>query len=357
MRVRSIWKPYEFKAQFHRVSLVRHDAQQLVKWSIRVVKVSLYLRQSRKELLLTLTTYPFSERFLKRRFRGGVCCANITFFRTHFTQPACDEILFRRTTPMKKFLSLLLSLAMLLSVAALADETHGNYSDEMKIPYAVDLSPEDGADSVERAGDHVDSPYFSRLDFYNMTSTDTLTILPHFQTMQQTSEWSCGVVSALMVMNWYGKLGDYNEQTLAQLRGTIGDKPGATSMSQMVDIFNGVGGFNCYSAIDAGEEVADIFTFEYIQQQLAAGNPIMIGWNDWGGHWQVIIGYDTMGTETTQDDVIIVADPYDTTDHNQDGYGVYAAERFLYNFTFYNFFSEESGELNDYCFLVATPEA
>lgn len=49
---------------------------------------------------------------------------------------------------MKKFLSLLLSLAMLLSVAALADETHGNYSDEMKIPYAVDLSLEDGADSV-----------------------------------------------------------------------------------------------------------------------------------------------------------------------------------------------------------------
>ena len=28
---------------------------------------------------------------------------------------------------------------------------------------------------------------------------------------------------------------------------------------------------------------------------------------------------------TTQDDVIIVADLYDTTDHNQDGYGVYGA--------------------------------
>ena len=58
----------------------------------------------------------------------------------------------------------------------------------------------------------------------------------------------------------------------------------------------------------------------------------MIGWNDWRGHWQVIIGYDTMGTETTQDDVIVVADPYDTTDHNQDGYGVYGVERFLYSF-------------------------
>ena len=61
-----------------------------------------------------------------------------------------------------------------------------------------------------------------------------------------------------------------------------------------------------------------------------------------------------MGTETTQDDVIIVADPYDTTDHNQDGYGVYSAERFLYNFTFYNFFEEE--ELNDCCFLIAKPQ-
>ena len=50
-------------------------------------------------------------------------------------------------------------------------------------------------------------------------------------------------------------------------------------------------------------------------------------------------------------------DPYDTTDHNQDGYGVYPAERFIYNFTFYNFFDEESGELNDMCFLVATPIA
>ena len=125
----------------------------------------------------------------------------------------------------------------------------------------------------------------------------------------------------------------------------------------MVAMFDGVGGFDCYSAIDAGEDVHDIFTFDYIQQTLAAGNPIMIGWNDWGGHWQVIIDYDTMGTEITQDDVIIVADAYDTTDHNQDGYGVYGAERFLYNFTFYDFFSEESGELNDCCFLVATPKA
>lgn len=256
---------------------------------------------------------------------------------------------------MKKLIVWLLVLCMSLCLTAIAEEG-GNFSDEMKFDDGCDLSPEDGADSVERLGDHPGSPYFSHLDFYHMTSTDTLTILTNFKTIQQSSEWSCGVASALMTLEWYGLRGDYTEETLASLRSN-GTTPEATSLSQMIEMFEGVGGFTCYSAIDAGEDVYDIFTFDYIQETLAAGNPIMIGWNDWGGHWQVIIGYDNMGTETAQDDVIIVADPYDTTDHNQDGYGVYPAERFLYNFTFYDFFDETSGELNDMCFLVATPSA
>lgn len=225
--------------------------------------------------------------------------------------------------------------------------------DEMKIPYTVDLSPEDGADSVERLGDHPGSPYFNSLDVYNLTDTDTLTVLENFETQQQTSEWSCGVSAALMVINWYGKLGEHNEETLAAFRSN-GLTPGATSTRQAIEIFEGVGEFDLYSTFDAGDKVYEVFTLDYIQETLKSGDPIMIGWNDWGGHWQVIIGYDTMGTETQQDDVIIVADPYDTTDHNQDGYGVYPAERFIYNFTFYDFFAEE--ELNDMCFIVATPK-
>lgn len=236
--------------------------------------------------------------------------------------------------------------------AAQEAQPQGNYTNEMKIPYTTNLSPEDGADSVERDGDHPDSPYFSRLDFYNMKSTDTLTILSGFRTQQQTSEWSCGVTSALMVLDWYGALEQHNEETLAQYRSN-GLHPGATSLRQAMEIFEGVGGFDLTTTFDWGQEIYDNFTLDYIQETLAAGNPIMVGWNDWGGHWQVIIGYDTMGTETAQDDVLIVADPYDTTDHNQDGYGVYGAERFLYNFTFYNFFDD--ADLNDMCFIVATP--
>jgi len=76
----------------------------------------------------------------------------------------------------------------------------------------------------------------------------------------------------------------------------------------------------------------------------------MIGWNDWGGHWQVIVGYDNMGTETTQDDVIIVADPYDTTDHNQDGYVIEGFERLVYGF--YSSFDPE--HMHNY-FIAAFP--
>jgi hypothetical protein len=229
----------------------------------------------------------------------------------------------------------------------------GNYTDEMKIPYTCDLE-EYGADSVERQGDHENSPYFSNLDYYNMESTDTLTILHNFKTQQQTSEWSCGLSSILMVLNWYDALGDYNEESLAAFRDN-GLEYAGTSLRQMLQVFDGVGGFDVYSTYDCLDTVYEVFTFDYIQETLASGTPIIVGWNDWGGHWQVIIGYDTMGTETTQDDVLIMADSYDTTDHNQDGYSVYGAERFLYNFTFYNFFDEET-DLNDMCFLVATPQ-
>lgn len=230
------------------------------------------------------------------------------------------------------------------------------YTDGMKMPYGVDLSPEDGSDSVERLGDHVESPYFRHPDVYNMTSTETLTILPQFQTIQQTSEWSCGVDCALMALNWYGKQGDWNVETLAQLRhtldGDMADYPG-TTLAQMLDIFEEVGGFTWDSTLDH-ENIYETFTLDTIRQYLAQGIPVLVCWNDWGGHWQVIIGYDTMGTETEQDDVILVADPYDTTDHNQDGYGIYPAERFYYNFSMYGAFPEAEGG-NDMLFVAPSP--
>ena len=264
---------------------------------------------------------------------------------------------------MKKSVYLIITLTIAATlIMSVGCTSSGNFTDEMKIPYGTDLSPDDGADSVERDGDHKDSAYFSTLDFYNMKDTDSLTILEKFKTQQQTSEWSCGVTTALMTLEWYGKLDGNDEVSLSEFRKPSefgadrlpgGSNPSATSLRQMVDIFEGIGGFNVFSTFDC-DDVYETFTLEYIRNTLADGNPVLVGWNDWGGHWQAIIGYDTMGTDFESDDVIIVADPYDTTDHNQDGYGIYGAERFIYNFTFYNFFPDE--ELNDMTFLVVTPQ-
>ncbi len=234
----------------------------------------------------------------------------------------------------------------------------GNYSDEMKIPYKTDLSKEDGADSVERTADHKGSPYFNQLDFYNMESNDTLSIISNFKTYQQTSEWSCGVCSALMVLDHYDKLDDYTEEDLAKFRSN-GLTPEATTLKQEIEIFEKVGGFqleSTYDYMDDEDALYEATSLKAIEDHIKKGEPVIVAWNDWGGHWQVIIGYDNMGTDTTQDDVIIVADSYDTTDHNQDGYGVYPAERFYYNWTMYDFFEKQGIEERNNLFLVAKPE-
>lgn len=231
-----------------------------------------------------------------------------------------------------------------------------NFSDEMKIEKEVDMEEEAGADSVERMGDHEGSPYFPQLDFYNMESTDSLTILPKFKTIQQSTEWSCGVDAVMMVLEYYNKLDGYNEETLAQMR-TNGLDYAATTLESVLKIFDEVGGFEVASTYDYTEEnMHDEITLDMIQDYLSNGVPVIVAWNDWGGHWQVIIGYDTMGTEDyTGDDVIIVADSYDTTDHNQDGYGVYGAERFYYNWTMYDFFEGTKDNERDLLFAAAKP--
>lgn len=226
----------------------------------------------------------------------------------------------------------------------------GNYSDEMKMDYRANFD-DYGASAVERQGDHEDSPYFYDMDFYNAQSTDTRYILPHFQTIQQTSWWSCGVSAVEMVLNYFDARGDWNEETLAALREDHAAQHIGTCMDQIIDMLEAVGGFELETTYDHADDL-DAVNMAFIRERVQAGIPIIVGWNDWGGHWQVIIGYDTMGTEYEGDDVIIVADPFDTTDHNQDGYGVYGAERFIYNFTFYDFFGDAPDHPRDKCFVA-----
>jgi len=66
---------------------------------------------------------------------------------------------------------------------------------------------------------------------------------------------------------------------------------------------------------------------EYLKNSVKQNESVIILSNDWAGHYTVVIGYDDMGTPETEDDVVIIADPFDTTDHTSDGYTIWSYER------------------------------
>lgn len=184
----------------------------------------------------------------------------------------------------------------------------------------------EGAAVFEGKVDHPNSRYYVFNDYYNMESDDTLHILSHFQTYQQTTEYTCGAACALMVLNWYGAE-KYHEMAVGQLIESHPEK--GSTVENIVDFFDLIGWNVDYHA-HTELRFDDIKKFESsVIEYIDKGMPIMVDWVDWAGHWQVIIGIDTCGSDTPYDDVLIFADPYDVTDHFQDGYYTFPLGRFF----------------------------
>lgn len=251
----------------------------------------------------------------------------------------------------------------------------------------LDYNEYAGADAYNNAGDNLNSKFYKAPDFYNMVSDEQITIIPKFKTMQQTTEWSCGNVTALMVLENLGIKG-FTEMQLAEMMGSSvdkdveGAKPGSannffeygTNVKQLYDFFSTQKDLKVLetsyianpkaealtsendglSTADFGnikptfsssslyasensdtteawvEDAKDSYFVKWLTGHLKEGRPIMVEWGDWDGHWQAIIGYDNNGTPSIGDDVLVFADPYDTSDHWQDGYYFYPLERWFY---------------------------
>ena len=251
----------------------------------------------------------------------------------------------------------------------------------------LDYNEYAGADAYNNAGDNLNSRFYKAPDFYNMMSDDQITIIPKFKTMQQTTEWSCGNVTALMVLENLGIKG-FTEMQLAEMMGSSvdkdveGAKPGSannffeygTNVKQLYDFFSTQKDLKVLetsyianpkaedltsendglSTADFGnikptfsssslyasensdtteawvEDAKDSYFVKWLTGHLKEGRPIMVEWGDWDGHWQAIIGYDNNGTPSIGDDILVFADPYDTSDHWQDGYYFYPLERWFY---------------------------
>ena len=184
----------------------------------------------------------------------------------------------------------------------------------------------EGASSFAGATDHKQSRYYVANDFFQMKSDATLHILSRFQTYQQTTEYTCGAASALMVLNWFGRK-QYHEKAVADLLETHCTR--GSSVENIADLFDLLGwNVDFHASTDRRFQTVEDAERAIIDL-IDRGIPMMVDWVDWAGHWQVLIGIDTCGTDTPYDDVLIFADPYDVTDHRQDGYYTYPLGRFF----------------------------
>ena len=214
--------------------------------------------------------------------------------------------------------------------------TNSSDSEEKRVPEIHSIPyPEQYRERLEESGasafagmtDHPNSRYYVFNDYYNMESDETLHILTHFQTYQQTTEYTCGAACSLMVLNWFGKT-PFHEMVIGELIESIPEK--GSAVENIADFFDLIG-WNVDFHADTElrfQEPKDLerYVIDRIDRQI----PIMVDWVDWAGHWQVIIGIDTCGQESPYDDVLIFADPYDVTNHFQDGYYTFPLARFFY---------------------------
>lgn len=134
---------------------------------------------------------------------------------------------------------------------------------------------------------------------------------------QQTTEYTCGPAAVVSLLNYYGREGD--EMNIAKEMNT--SSTCGTTPEQMSDWLN-KNGF-----VASWYEYGNLDT---LVKRLSAKTPILVEWSDWGGHWVMVIGYDTRNTADLMDDVVIFADPYDRHDDHKDGYTWFNAQRFYY---------------------------
>ena len=196
----------------------------------------------------------------------------------------------------------------------------------------MDKEGDEGAKEYQGKHDILNSKYYKALDIYNMKSSGSLILLEKFKTYQQTISYTCGCASLIMAINYL------DNKVISEKECTIKAHTSPDNGTMPYDLEKAIEdfgydyeskrrGFNSEDDIPSYDE----YKFaEYVKNTLKKKLPIIILSNDWAGHYTVIIGYDDMGNDNIADDVLIVADPFDTTDHVCDGYTIWSYERLYF---------------------------
>ena len=211
-----------------------------------------------------------------------------------------------------------------------------NISSQSIIPVTTNLSidnmTQEGSAAWYNGSANVKySPYFPILDFYNRTDiSPTLQLLPHFKTYQQSAKYSCGNAAAFMALRYLNVTG-ITEFDLFKAANT--STTNGTNTIPLAEAIKKLAGDKVDVEYKVGNtEIPFTSYVEMVKECTLVENKcvLLLESVERGGHWMVVIGYDGMGTEPDifGDDVLIFADPFDNTDHNQDGYYVTSLDRF-----------------------------
>ncbi len=268
----------------------------------------------------------FLGRFLiKSAIIAGVFSFNCLMPNTGFGEPAAARVGAVSTDTAHQ------SAAVNRASSAETGKAHENAEkgsqDIRVIPYPPGLNISQGtASSAPQEINHKFSSYFVKHDFYDIPDVSGRVLIKKYPVYQQTKDNTSGPAACLTVLYYYGNR-DFTEMSLAgEMK--VQDSTHGANPKDMVEFYRTLG-WEVESSLD-GKSFARYDDFKaFVLKKLQAGTPIMVEDIEWGGHWRVIIGYDTIGTESTLDDVLILADSNDLADHFRDGYTVENGQKFF----------------------------
>lgn len=165
--------------------------------------------------------------------------------------------------------------------------------------------------------------YYIAHDFYNLENDEELTILPKFRTRQHTIQDACGPNATMMAMSYFND----EELSEAEVYEAVHCRPKFGTHLDDICNFLRSRNYEIETSIEHPKDTNGLCfsTMEdfrdFVIAELQAGHPIIIESVFFGGHYQVIIGYDRRSKpDDYMDDMIILADPEDCGDGEMDGY-------------------------------------
>lgn len=138
--------------------------------------------------------------------------------------------------------------------------------------------------------------------FYHLKTIKNLYLL-NIHGYQQSKDYTCAPAMVMNLLHYYHKLSDaqMSAATEDQIAKEMGSSPdNGTSPQQVV---------NWLKAHDFNATLGINGQVSMLKENLKKGIPILVEWIDWGGHWELVTGYQAVGKTFDDDkDTLIFAD-------------------------------------------------